>query len=670
MATPYWEHRAALRQAAYDRANNKVVETVSRAYDRTMRQLDKDIDTIMATYTRKTGLSVREAYDFLREGVPQSVMDELRSRAAVISDPRQRKRLEVMLRTDAYRARISRLDAIKASTRVGLTEAAEVELGVLEPHLRHTADLAYSRTMFDIQHATSIGFQGVGVPRRALDTILKSKWAGTHYSTSVWQNRDAMAGILDRALMEQASMGKLSDMTMQDVRGMVDLNKWRNQVKSKFKTEAQYAKYAANRLIRTESAYVANQTTAVAYEECGIERYEYMATLDSRTSHVCFIGTDNVSALSEVEKVFRRPYAGNLVTITTASKKQITGTPNHPVLTANGWLSLDEIEPRNQVLYSVPLKRLGIIGSKSIDMPTPIAQLFNSFRQIPGVEVSCGSSSATELDCNGNILNDKIDIVNVKGVLRNGIKSVLFKKFKENAFRFTKRGIFLSAFRRFCKAFNGGAVVCVTPEVEIKVLDDRIKPFFAPSKLPHYLRRGISEIKQLNSPMRVKAGLLISLVALNILHKPIVFEECCNCCGSCSILVGNFAGGYTVPVLEEDILMKGVEDRLCHVYNLQTSNSTYLNDSIIVHNCQNLDGKIFEVSKKEVGVNYPPAHPHCRSSVAPVIDGLVREGLTRSARDANGKSVYVPRDMKYQEWKAWQDAGAPGDIKAWRNQHK
>lgn len=664
MASLYWEHRAAIRQAAYDRANNKVVEAVSRAYDRTMRQLDKDIDTIMATYTRKTGLSVREAYDFLREGVPQSVMDDLRSRVAAISDPRQRKRLEVMLRTDAYRARISRLDAIKASTRVGLTEAAEAELGAITPHLRHTADLAYSRTMFDIQSATA-GFQMAGVPRKALDTILKSRWAGTHYSTSVWQNRDAMAGILDRALMEVSGMGKLSDMTMQDLRGMVDLNKWRSQVKSKFKTEAQYSKYAANRLIRTESAYVAGQTTAVAYEECGIERYEFMATLDSRTSHVCFIGTDNVSALSEVEKVFRRPYAGNLITITTASKKQITGTPNHPVLTANGWLSLDEIEPCKQVLYSVPLKRLGIIGSKGIDMPTPIAQLFNSFRQIPGVEVSCGSSSATEFDCNGNILNDKIDIVNVKGVLRNGIKSMLFKKFKENAFRFSKRGIFLFAFRRFCKAFNGGAVVCVTPEVEIKVLDDRIKPFFTPSKLAHYLRRGISEIKQLNSPMRVKAGLLISLVALNILHKPIVFKECCNCCGSCSILVGNFTGGYTVPVLEEDILVKGVEDRLCHVYNLQTSNNTYLNDNIIVHNCQDLDGKIFSMDEKETGVNFPPLHPHCRSQTCPTIDGLTREGLTRAARDANGKSVYVPRSMTYQQWAAWQKDGAPPNVTEW-----
>ena len=286
MATPYWEHRAALRQAAYDRANNKTVETVSRAYDRTMRQLDKDIDTIMATYTRKTGLSTREAYDFLREGVPQSVMDDLRSRAAVIADPRQRKQLDVMLRTDAYRARISRLDAIKASTRVGLTEAADAELGAITPHLRNTADLAYSRTMFDIQKATA-GFQMVGVPRRALDTILKSKWAGDTFSQSVWANRDATYNMMSQAMSEIVGMGKLSSPTLKDLRGMVSIDKWKEQLKSKFKKESQYRKYAANRLIRTESAYVANQTTAIAYEECGIEKYEYMATLDSRTSRKC-----------------------------------------------------------------------------------------------------------------------------------------------------------------------------------------------------------------------------------------------------------------------------------------------------------------------------------------------------------------------------------------------
>lgn len=286
MASSYWEHRAELRQLAYDRANNKVVSDVFAVYDRTMRQLDEDIDAIFSTYQRKTGLSVKEARDFLNEGVPANIKDDLKSRIAVITNPKERKRLQVMLSTDAYRARISRLDAIKGYTRVGLTDAAEAELGALEPHLKSMIESGYSRTLYDIQKV-SYGFEGAGVSSKTIDMILKSKWSGEHYSSRVWGNRDAMVDILNRALIEQSSMGKLSDLTMKDIRGAVNVDKWKAQLKSKFKTEAEYRKYAANRLIRTESSYVANQATAIAYEECGIEKYEFISVLDGKTSSFC-----------------------------------------------------------------------------------------------------------------------------------------------------------------------------------------------------------------------------------------------------------------------------------------------------------------------------------------------------------------------------------------------
>lgn len=67
--------------------------------------------------------------------------------------------------------------------------------------------------------------------------------------------------------------------------------------------------------------------------------------------------------------------------------------------------------------------------------------------------------------------------------------------------------------------------------------------------------------------------------------------------------------------------------------------------------CQEHDGKVYELAKAEVGVNYPPLHPWCRSSIAPEIDGISRTHMTRWARDpVTGEEMKVPRDMTYREW--------------------
>ncbi len=45
--------------------------------------------------------------------------------------------------------------------------------------------------------------------------------------------------------------------------------------------------YCARRLVRTESAYVANAATKESYSEAGIDKYRFVAVLDNRTSELC-----------------------------------------------------------------------------------------------------------------------------------------------------------------------------------------------------------------------------------------------------------------------------------------------------------------------------------------------------------------------------------------------
>ena len=63
--------------------------------------------------------------------------------------------------------------------------------------------------------------------------------------------------------------------------------------------------------------------------------------------------------------------------------------------------------------------------------------------------------------------------------------------------------------------------------------------------------------------------------------------------------------------------------------------------------CQSMDGKVFKQEDFEPGVTANPFHPHCRSTTAPYFEDDYSE---RIARDLDGKTYYVPSNMKYEEW--------------------
>lgn len=70
--------------------------------------------------------------------------------------------------------------------------------------------------------------------------------------------------------------------------------------------------------------------------------------------------------------------------------------------------------------------------------------------------------------------------------------------------------------------------------------------------------------------------------------------------------------------------------------------------------CGQLDGKVFPMSEYAVGVTAPPFHPWCRGTTAPYFEDLAGVG-DRFARDAEGKTFTVSKDMTFKEWKKLQN---------------
>ena len=77
--------------------------------------------------------------------------------------------------------------------------------------------------------------------------------------------------------------------------------------------------------------------------------------------------------------------------------------------------------------------------------------------------------------------------------------------------------------------------------------------------------------------------------------------------------------------------------------------------------CQDLDGHVFDMKDYESGITAPPFHVWCRSTTVPYFEDNYGE---RAARDQDGKTYYVPSDMKYKDWeKSFVDEGSKDGLK-------
>lgn len=67
--------------------------------------------------------------------------------------------------------------------------------------------------------------------------------------------------------------------------------------------------------------------------------------------------------------------------------------------------------------------------------------------------------------------------------------------------------------------------------------------------------------------------------------------------------------------------------------------------------CRSLDGKTFKVKEAEVGINYPPMHPNCRSvTIAWLPDKWLAKMKRRAWNPKTGRTMLVPANMTYKQW--------------------
>lgn len=266
----YWEERANERMKFYHKDADKTVQLINKAYEKAQRDIEREIDMIFTTYARNGELAPEQAKRLLNQRIPNPLLKLAKKIYPSIKNKQIKRWLLKRINAPAYRARITRLEALKESVFLRSKEIADVEIALSESSYLKTINSAYYRNMFDIQRGTGYGFEFARMSDKAIEQIILNKWSGEHFSDRVWGNTDVLAEkvteIVTAGFMSGVGQGKM----------IAELSDIMN-----------VGKFAASRLIRTETTYMANMAEMLTYEEVEIERYRFVATLDNRTSEQC-----------------------------------------------------------------------------------------------------------------------------------------------------------------------------------------------------------------------------------------------------------------------------------------------------------------------------------------------------------------------------------------------
>nr|DAY22204.1 MAG TPA: minor capsid protein [Caudoviricetes sp.] len=264
----YWIQRALERSRADIRSADEVVKTINDAFYNCLKEIEKEISVLYYRYAEDNELDYDLATKLLTGDEYKSFRMGLEEYMDLIDSPE----IQLELNTLSTRSRISHLEETFFNIQKQIDKAYIYQHEAVESLMKESLQTNYHRVIFDIGVAT-----GETVikdfHRLTIGEIVKEferPWSGKNFSERIWKNRAKLKDALEEEIVKMAISGADCTQAIESVAKKMDVSK-----------------RAAATLVHTEQAYFSSLGTLKAYNEMGVDKYIYVATLDFRTSDIC-----------------------------------------------------------------------------------------------------------------------------------------------------------------------------------------------------------------------------------------------------------------------------------------------------------------------------------------------------------------------------------------------
>ncbi|MGL5379561.1 minor capsid protein [Clostridium sp.] len=262
----YWKKREEYKLKKGLKEVNKIEKEIVKIYKSAMDDIHKEILSFYNKYATDNNLEYKEACKLLRGSEYKQFRMDLKDYIALIDN----EDILLELNTLSKKASISRLEDLLYQCSKYINGVYTTSEKRLQMCYSGTVKDNFYQSMYDIHKSIGVGASFSHLDNKMIEDILRYPWSGKNFSQALWDNRAKLNQELKVTLTKGIIQGKsIKDMAK-------DLNK-------SMDTNLYYCK----RIVHTEHAYFMEQASKLAYKETGIEQYQYLATLDSRTSKAC-----------------------------------------------------------------------------------------------------------------------------------------------------------------------------------------------------------------------------------------------------------------------------------------------------------------------------------------------------------------------------------------------
>ncbi len=324
----------------------------------------------------------------------------------------------------------------------------------------------------------------------------------------------------------------------------------------------------------------------------------------------CFVGETKVASDSDVVRSYKHKYNGKIISIKTAGGVQFSCTPNHPILTPNGWIAAELLNNGDNIL--VTFGEQNVFGGVNPDIKHrfPRIDAIHNLFNVSGGERAVGVS----VDFHGDVATSNVEIVTQERLLgnvryssgRNGIDKFLLKLSNKTL---SSLGSLFEHFWSVCKT-SFGFIGCKCKSL----------PFFK-CGISHSCEHGFGTIANSDG--------VLTEYSINDLPADTVID-------------GELLDRLSSKVFIDTIVSVDVSVLSTHVYNLQTENGYYFVNSIIPHGAEKSNG-IFAIAK------------NCRCTLVAKVNGFKKTQVQKAMAE---KQAEEPQETAFTTAKNTEEAEA------------